>query len=135
MESMRVWHVTEERFVGSIRKSGLRGGSYWANSPELVKYYGQCIEQEGQKPVILEARLADLLDLFPEPDRPGLEEPITCAIGMGEEEVWEQWEKTEMDWKACLELIGSIRVKKPVPAERFEIKKPAPVMRRGGARP
>lgn len=116
-----LWHVTERQHLPDILANGLRAGSYWADSKELVEYYQKCVVMEGKEPVILQAPLSSLLEFTPGPDRPGLEEPISLVIGMGEDEVWERWEETSMGWQDCLALIGSIRLKDPVPAEVFRV--------------
>lgn len=110
------WHVTSQAALPSIATEGLRAGSYWTTDETVRDYYMETIKDEGQEPVVLLAKPDHLQAFSPEPDRPGLQEPITCALGMTEEEIWEGWEASGQTWEDCVKLIGSFRLKDPVPA-------------------
>lgn len=104
-----LYHVTTEENLAKISSEGLRPNSYWASDTAVVAYYKDVVCDEGQVPVVLEMPLEALSNHDLHPDKPGLEEPISCAIGMDEDEVWKAWEGTDRSWQACLELIGSVR--------------------------
>lgn len=127
-----VYHVTTANNLPSVLESGLRARSYWAKDPELTAYYSECVREEGQEPVVLALRLSVLSSFELLPDRPGLEEPITTVVGMGEEEVWEAWEETGQTWQDCLELIGSVLCASPLPGDLLREHNPsiAPSTRR-----
>lgn len=120
-----LYHVTTQESLPAIAQDGLRKLSYWASESAVVDYYCKVVRDDGGTPVVLELPLEVLVAFSPEPDRPGLEEPISCAIGMGEDEVWEAWEATKQDWQACLELIGSLRCAAPIPAETLQAHNPS----------
>lgn len=109
------WHVTSQEALLTIAQDGLRGGSYWTTDENVRDYYMETVQDEGHHPVVLVCRTDQLQAFSPEPDRPGLQEPITTALGMSEEEVWDGWDATDKTWKDCVELIGSFRVKDPLP--------------------
>lgn len=133
-DNVRVWHVTERRHLEAIQQQGLRAGSYWTSDIHIRDYYEQCVRDEEQEPVILEAAMADLVSCNPGPDRPGLQEPIGYVLGMDDEQVWEQWEESGQTWRDCLELIGSIRLEEPVPASLLRVLED-PVPSPGGKSP
>ena len=120
-----LYHVTTRDNLTAIAQEGLRGRSYWASESAVVDYYQEVVRDEGGSPVVLELPLEAALGFSPEPDRPGLEEPISGAVGMSEDEVWEAWEDTKQDWQPCLDLIGSIRFADPIPAAVLVAHNPA----------
>lgn len=131
-----VYHVTTANNLPGVMETGLRPRSYWARDEGLTAYYSDCVRDEGEEPVVLTLPLSVLTSLELLPDRPGLEEPITTVVGMGEEEVWEAWEETGQTWKDCLDLIGSVVCASAIGAEVLREHNPspapvAPVVRRG----
>jgi hypothetical protein len=109
-------HTTSVDVLERVANEGLTRMSYWAEPGRISDYYAETVSDEDKKPVALRLPLSVLERFQPEPDHPGLEEPLTYTLGMSEEEVWEQWEETDKSWQGCLELIGSIRIKDPIPA-------------------
>jgi hypothetical protein len=75
------------------------------------------VEDEDMVPVVLCLPLEQLSCYLPEPDHPGLDEPLTHTLGMKENEVWEQWEDSQKTWQECVEIIGSLRCRSPIPAD------------------
>jgi hypothetical protein len=110
-----LYHVTAAAHIPSILAEGLRARSYWCD-PKVAEYYKEIVRDEGQEPVVLRLPVDQLEGLGPEPDMPGLEEPLTYTLGMSEGEVWECWEGTDRTWQDCIQLIGSMRISKLVPA-------------------
>ena len=89
-----LFYVTAKSKVDSILMKWLRAGSYWSASERLTAYYAETVEDEGDEPVVLRISLEHLDEAFLRPDMPGIEEPITTAIGMKEAEVVEAWTKS-----------------------------------------
>lgn len=110
------WHVSCQRHLDNIRTEGLKEMSYWATDERVRDYYIETVQDEGERPLVIAVPLEVLETYDPEPDHPGLEEPLTYTLGMGEEEVWDEWEDTDKSWQACVELIGSFRLKSSIPA-------------------
>jgi len=111
------YHATSRSNLEGILKEGLRPGSYWATRPEIREYYAETIAGEGEVPVIIRVQVADLEGYGPQPDRPGLQEPISSVIGMNEDQVWTQWEQSGKSWRDCDALIGSFYLKEAIPVE------------------
>ena len=111
-----LYHVTAAGNLAEILSSGLRPGSYWGRG-EIAGYYAETVEDEGAEPVVLCARLADLVHLAPEPDHPGIAEPLTHTLGMNEEAVREAWSACGGSWQDSLAIIGSLRVADVVPPD------------------
>lgn len=110
------YHATPRANLARILKEGLSAGTYWATDGAVNAYYGEVIADEGDEAVTLRLPL-DLLENFqPQPDRPGLQEPLTSVLGLDEEEVWERWEASDQSWQACRDLIGSFRINQAIPA-------------------
>lgn len=115
---MYLRHVTASHLLESIASEGIRPGAYLLNTDDLESYYLETVQDEGHEAVILAVDLSTLDKKALKPDQPGIDEPITSAIGMDEDEVWEAWEETKRkDWQACLELIGSVMYAKAIPPE------------------
>lgn len=128
-----VYHVTTASSLFSVMETGLHPRSYWASDGVLTDYYSECVREEGQEPVVLTLPLEVLATFSLQPDRPGLEEPISTVVGMSEEEVWEAWEETDQTWQDCLELIGSVMCASPISIDVLQEHNPClkPVSRRG----
>lgn len=109
-------HTTSTDILERLANDGFTGISYWARPGAVSDYYAETVQDEDKQPATVRLPLSVLAAFGPEPDRPGLEEPLTHPLNMTEEEVWEQWEETGQTWQECLELIESIRVRQPIPA-------------------
>ncbi len=114
-----LFHVTAKSRLASIAREGLRAGSYWACSDSLVDYYFEVTEDEGEDAVVLRIDLTDLQQDLLCVDRPGIEEPITTALGLDEEQIAELWDGCAQGWRDSLEIIQSVRYMGVVPAQRL----------------
>lgn len=117
--SRLAYHATSPENARRILERGFRAGAYFANE-DLVGYYEETVREEGGGCVVIVADLDELEARFGphlEPDRGGIEEPISTVIGMSEEEVRERWGSTDRSWSACFDLIGSFRCAAPVPPD------------------
>jgi len=111
-------HVTSVSKLESIRAEGLRSGAYLTDNDDIESYYIETVQDEGEEPVVLAVDLSSLDKKSLKPDQPGIDEPIMTALDMDEEEIWEEWENTRRkDWKACLELIGTVMYAQAIPPE------------------
>jgi hypothetical protein len=110
-------HTTSVDVMEGIANQGLLEMSYWARPGAISDYYAETVTDEGKQPIALRLPLSILATFQPEPDHPGLEEPLTYTLGMSEDEVWRQWSHTGETWQECLDLIESIRVRAAIPAE------------------
>ncbi len=110
-------HTTSVDVMTPVANQGLLEMSYWARPGAISDYYAETVVDEDKQPVTLRLPLSVLIAFQPEPDYPGLEEPLTYTLGMSEDEVWEQWGQTENTWQECLYLIDSIRVRAAIPAD------------------
>lgn len=115
---MNLFHATNQDNLSSIAEQGLNTHSYWTSDEDVLAYYVETVEDEapGSKAVVLTIDLACVAALAEqsshtiEPDYPGIEEPITGALGRQEEEILEDWEASEQTWQDCLEIVKSIRI-------------------------
>lgn len=116
---MDLYHVTARENLAAIAAQGLKPRTYFSSSEELRDYYCSVVEDEGSDPVML---LVDLSEFEPghcQPDRPGIEEPITIALGKREDEIREAWEASAQTWRDSLEIVQSLRYDDWVPADRL----------------
>jgi hypothetical protein len=104
-----LFHVTPLANLESIRKEGVRGPSCWANRSALVNYYREVIGDEGHEPLVVAVRLSHLDEATIGPDLPSIDEPITGAIGLSDDDVVEQWGDCDKTWRDCLSIVGSLR--------------------------
>lgn len=118
---LKLLHVTASDNLDGIRADGVTGLSYWAVREDIHAYYVETVEDEEKEPVTLMVDLDDLDPNLLEPDHPGLEEPITTVLGMSEDEVWEEWQETDQSWNACLDLIGTVRYRGIIPADKIQV--------------
>lgn len=105
-----LYHVTPAQNVEKIQREGVQPTSYWSIG-DLVEYYSETVHDEGFEPAVFVVSLSELDASLIEPDYPGIEEPITTAIGKSEQTVWTEWEASTKSWEVSLNLIGSIRYK------------------------
>lgn len=117
-------HATDRAKLAQILTAGVSAGSYWAINPSVNAYYEECVADEDQVPITLRLPVDVLENFQPQPDRPGLQEPLTSVLGMSDEEVWEAWEETDGSWQACAQLIGSFKVVQAIPAELIRAHNP-----------
>lgn len=119
---MMLYHITAESSLDSIRERGVRVCSYWSADDNLVDYYTRTIRDEGDTPVVLAVNLDKLDTRHLVPDRPGLQEPITTAPNLSEEEIQEAWKNSSKDWRASLGIIKSLRVDHAIPAVDLQVR-------------
>lgn len=110
-------HTTSVDVLARVANEGISRMSYWAEPGNISDYYAETVRDEDKQPAVIRLPLSVLMGYQPEPDHPGLEEPLTHPLGMRDEEVWDQWDETGKSWQECLELIGSIRIKDSIPAK------------------
>lgn len=119
---MMLRHATSAANLASIQAEGLRARSYWAATDEVLDYYAETITDEGDDVVVLAIGLHELLEfakargLQLEPDHPGIEEPITSAVGKSEGQIHEAWYASPRTWRDSLSIIGSLRFAGAIPA-------------------
>lgn len=110
--SVVLWHVTSTEAAEAIAAEGMRPGSYWTCDGTLADYYAECVRDEGAEPVVLQTTLDRLPMSALEPDRPGLQEPITTVLG-AEEDVRARYDAalagSGSPWQASLEALRSLR--------------------------
>lgn len=112
-----------------IRQNGLNEGTYFVSSHfpdygKLLDYYAE--EVKGDDPagyVILSVQGKFLSDENMEPDRPGIAEPITGAIGKTNAEVIDSWLRVDGEGtgRDTLNIIGSMQYSKRIPVEHITI--------------
>jgi hypothetical protein len=120
-----LFHATTRTALASIAAHGLRELSYWSSDDDVCAYYAETIEEDGDVPVVLVVDLDDPIlrsgqDSF-EPDYPGIDEPITGALGKTEKEIWAAWSACGKEWRDSLEIIHSLRIRVPVPANILRV--------------
>lgn len=119
-----LYHVTPDANLPGILRDGLRAGSCWGTG-DMADYYAGVIADEGDRPVQLAIRLSDLQRLCAsagvdlQPDQGSIDEPITTALEMDEDEVWEAWEESDGDWKASLEIGGALKMPAAIAAHEL----------------
>lgn len=114
-------HVTGPSKLVAIRREGLRAPVYLCVDQRIAEYYAETVRDEKDTPVFLEVDLGALQQGAIEPDYPGLEEPLTCALGVNESEIHAQWQRGAGGWKECLSLIGSCRYKMAIAPENIRV--------------
>ena len=126
---MKVWHLTEQVtyllhgtssvFLDRINQNGLvMLPIYLTDEEDIAEYYAEeVVEQHGGQQVILRIAFGALNPAAIEPDYPSIEEPLTYTLGVSEEEVWEEWEASNQTWQDSLNIVSSIRYRKPIPPE------------------
>ena len=102
-----LYHATSEENVESIKVSGMREKSYWATL-DIALYYAGVVEDESLKPILLKAPISIFKESLLRPDRPGIDEPLTCTLGKSEREVMKEWSKAKGGWRDSLEIVGSV---------------------------
>lgn len=118
---MKLYHVTSTKNIESIKQDGfLKHNTYWAcDNDSLVEYYMETVSDEGETPIVLTVETQDN-DCFA-PDMPGIYEPITCALDLSESEIQEEWENSDQDWQASLDIINSVIIQNPIAIDRLKI--------------
>ncbi len=123
---MPIVHLTAAKNLESIARDGLRGRSYFID-PEhdsgesLIDYYAETIRDEGDEPVVLLIPEQALDASLFEADRPGIEEPITTALEMSEDDVSGEWEASDKTAEDSRRIIGSFRYAGTIPPEIIQI--------------
>lgn len=110
-----LYHVSAFDALDSILAEGLHECSYWCTDG-LVDYYQETIEDEGRTPIVLRMEISAVAELLPEPDDNSIAEPISTCLPLSEGEVHLAWSAAEGTWQDALAIVGSIRLRAPVPA-------------------
>lgn len=109
-----LYHAAPLATLESILRDGLKPGSY-AGRLEIAEYYADVLEDEGEISVLLRFPLEAIDAEALQPDQNGLEEPLTYTLSRSEEDIWQSWSDSSQDWKASLDIIGSLRISSGVP--------------------
>ena len=114
-EDTILFHATSLVAMPSIQRNGLPGAAPWGDAT-LAAYHARLLEDAGHRPVILSLPLSDLLSFEPVPDWHALENPPLETVNRDVEALVLAWAKTDADWKASLDLLGSFCLAKNLPA-------------------
>ena len=116
---MRLYHATLLSNLKTIQTEGLRAGSYWTADLDLLDYYIAAVEEEEGQGLEEAAVLTVELDAMVKiaegagkallPDYPGIQEPITGALGRSEADILEDWETSDKGWQDCLAIVQSLK--------------------------
>jgi hypothetical protein len=82
-----LYHVTSLKNLMAIARDGLRAHSYWSADTDVSAYYMETVADEGETPVTLVINQRQLASHALAPDMPGIEEPITSALGKSESDI------------------------------------------------
>lgn len=131
---MRLYHATLLSNLKTIQAEGLRAGSYWTADLDLLDYYIAAVEEEDgqglEEAAVLTVELDAMIKIVQSagkdllPDHPGIQEPITGALGRSEDDILAAWEASSKDWQACLEIIQSLRCPVAIDATMLEVLEP-----------
>lgn len=126
----RLFHATSRTRLEAILQSGLQPGSFWTTDEDVADYYASVIEDEGDDASLLVIDLARLERLAAAagrellPDLPSIDEPITTAIRMSEEEVQDAWQASAKGWRDSLEVVRSLNCPFAIPADALSVLSP-----------
>lgn len=122
MTIQSIHHVTSSKNLESIFNKGIPINSYWVTDLDIVDYYLDEIENEGDEPIVISAYLKDVTEYVAkngsilEPDYP--DDPISKAMGIGcSEEERQAWLGAE--WRSCVQLIDRLCCPIVLPASLF----------------
>lgn len=128
---MRLYHATLLSNLKTIQTEGLRAGSYWTADLDLLDYYIAAVEEEeGQgleEASVLTVELDALVKIAEGagknllPDHPGIQEPITGALGRSEADILEDWEASDKGWRDCLEIVQSLKCPVPITSSALAV--------------
>src|SRR3546814_406173 len=107
VSAMFAWHATSAANIDAITRDGLRGPSYWSTDEDVLAYYIETVQDEGDSACIIEVDLSSIDEAWLEPDLPGIEEPVKCSLS--DEEIWEDWQRSDQTWQDSVEIVGSVR--------------------------
>ena len=104
-----------------------RKGVHWG-VPAVAAFYAEDrIESTGDPDLdlaIVGVRLSDLEDLGRlAVDGQTLDCPLASRIGRSETEIYALWDASAKDWRACLDLYGTVVALTPVPARHLRMLK------------
>lgn len=119
---MKLFHATSQRNYESIVSDGfLSPSSFWAVNEEVHQYYLETISDEGENPVSISIDISELDEAYLLPDMQGLEEPLSFTLKKSEEQIWDEWSKSEGSWRDSIEIIGSLMYSSAIPIEKCEV--------------
>lgn len=121
MKDIELYHVTSRSKLESIAVDGLRPRSYWASDVDLLNYYRETVSDEGEEPVVLMILLSDMDASQLVPDMPGLDEPITTVLGKSESDISDEWDNSDKNWQASLNIISSVVCTASIAAGRLAV--------------
>lgn len=110
------YHALSSEQWKKVQDSGhLSAGTYFGVM-EIVDYYREDIEDNGEDSVVLKVPYAAFAPNMMSIDRPGIDEPVCySAFGKKEDEVAQEWEDSDQTVEDCIQIIGSFCYKASVP--------------------
>lgn len=118
-----IYHVTSRDRLESILADGLHARTCFVHEDwtSVIDYYRLTVEDEDLEPVVVTVDAASLDPDGFEPDWGGIEEPLTHTLQMTEDEVSVAWKASDRSWQACIEIMGTCRYARPIPASRIRV--------------
>ena len=123
MSNEKFYCAVKTQDLQSIFDNGLNTGSYWISDTHescdsLLDYYREMEDNQGKtiESTVLSVSIKDIDMNKIKPDYPGIEEPITLALDMDEDEIMDEWEKTEGTGRECINLIGTMKYDDIIPS-------------------
>lgn len=110
-----LFHVTSKKVAPSIQRFGVLAHAPWVTA-EMAAHHANLLGQAGHPPMVLPLPRQALEALGPVPDWNTLHHPPLELIERSVEDLAVQWAKSEADWKASLEVLGSFCLSQNVPA-------------------
>ncbi|MCE6958730.1 hypothetical protein LAZ40_06675 [Cereibacter sphaeroides] len=124
----RIHHATSRAKAERILSEGMVPGSYWGEE-HIAAYYAETVEDDGEEAVILQVDFAALDEGELESDFAGIEEPLCFTLRRKEDEIREDWNRSDRGWRDSLEIIGSLRHRGPIPAQLLSLVEDGPAPR------
>ena len=123
MNNERFFCAVKTRDLQSILDNGLNTGSYWISDThdscdDLLDYYREMEDNTG-KSIDSTVLCVSISDIDPDkikPDFPGIEEPITTALDMDEDDIIDEWGKSQGTARECIDLIGTMKYDAVIPS-------------------
>ncbi len=123
---MSLVHVTALAHLKSIAETGLRERAYFIDAKHddaesLIEYYSETIRDEGEEPILLIVSETVMDQKHMDADMPGIDEPITTALNLSEDEIQEEWADSDQSASASREIIGSMRYLATIPPSEIKV--------------
>jgi adenosyl cobinamide kinase/adenosyl cobinamide phosphate guanylyltransferase len=106
-EEMLYYGTTTEK-LDALLEDGLEAPSHWGTLEMATLRAEEAAEEDGGDPVVITKSMTDFSTTALQADEDAIKTPAQSIVARSEEQIAEEWEKSDKSWEDSLDLAESV---------------------------